>query len=186
MPYLLRQLHGQSPIWAGYLAALMALGWTTASLLSSRWQESHGDWLVVGGPALVVTGLALFALFMPVHSAGEIAYLLPICLGLVLVGFGIGLAWPNLVTRVYGSVGESEQGLAAGGVTTVQLFSIALGTAGAGMVANFAGIAEPGGMEGASNAARWLGGVFALAPPLCVVVAVRAVRLTTRRVRRTA
>lgn len=186
VPYLLRQLHGQSPIWAGYLAALMALGWTTASLLSSRWQESHGDWLVVGGPALVVTGLALFALFMPVHSAGEIAYLLPICLGLALVGFGIGLAWPSLVTRVYGSVGESEQGLAAGGVTTVQLFSIALGTAGAGMVANFAGIAEPGGIEGASNAARWLGGVFALAPALCVVVAVRTVRLTTRRVRRTA
>ncbi|WEK49462.1 MAG: MFS transporter [Candidatus Kaistia colombiensis] len=186
VPYLLRQLHGQSPIWAGYLAALMALGWTAASLLSSRWQESHGNWLVVGGPVLVATGLVLFALFMPVHSAGELAYLLPICVGLVLVGFGIGLAWPSLVTRVYSSVGDSEQGLAAGGVTTVQLFSIAFGTACAGMVANFAGIAEPGGVAGASNAALWLGAVFALAPALCAVVAVRAVRLTSRRARRNA
>jgi MFS family permease len=186
VPYLLRQLHGQSPIWAGYLAALMALGWTAASLLSSRWQESHGDRLVIGGPVLVAIGLVLFALFMPVHSAGDPAYLLPICIGLVLVGFGIGLAWPSLVTRVYGSVSDSEQGLAAGGVTTVQLFSIAFGTACAGMVANFAGVAVPGGLAGASNAALWLGAVFALAPALCIVVAVRTVRLTSRRVHRNA
>ncbi|MCX5519794.1 MFS transporter [Kaistia defluvii] len=181
VPYLLRELHGQSPIWAGYLAALMALGWTAASLLSSRWQESHGDRLVVTGPVLVATGLALFAWFMPVRSGGDPAHLMPICLSLLLIGFGIGLAWPSLVTRVYGSVPDSEQGLAAGGVTTVQLFSIAFGTACAGMVANFAGIAEPGAMAGASNAALWLGVIFALAPVLCIVVAVRALRRMPRR-----
>jgi MFS family permease len=184
VPYLLRELHGQSPIWSGYLTALMAIGWTTATLLSARWQESHGNWLVVGGPVLVLIGLVLFALFMPVHSAGDAAYLLPICVGLVLVGFGIGLAWPSLVTRAYASVAADEQHMAAGGVTTVQLFSIAFGTACAGMVANFAGIAQPGGIAGASNAALWLGAVFALAPALCIVVAVRTVRLTSRRVRR--
>jgi MFS family permease len=186
VPYLLRQLHGQSPIWAGYLAALMALGWTAASLLSSRWQESHGDRLVVAGPVLVATGLALFAFFMPVHGAGDPAYLLPICVGLVLVGFGIGLAWPGLVTRVYSSVTDGDQDLAAGGVTTVQLFAIAFGTACAGMVANFAGIAEPGAIAGASTAAFWLGAVFTLAPLLCIIVALRAVRLTSRQRRRPA
>ena len=186
VPYLLRQLHDQSPIWAGYLAALMALGWTAASLLSSRWQDSHGNWLVVGGPILVLTGLVLFGLFMPIRSAGEIVHLLPICIGLVLVGFGIGLAWPSLVTRAYASVSGSDQHLAAGSVTTVQLFSIAFGTACAGMVANFAGIAEPGGMAGASKAALWLGAVFAFAPALCIVVAILSVRLTSLRVRRNA
>ena len=181
VPYLLQNLHGQSPLWAGYLAALMAIGWTVASFLSSRWQESGGNFLVIIGPVLVLIGLILFALFMPVHGAGDWTFLLPICVGLVLIGFGIGLAWPGLVTRVYQSASVTEQDLATGGMTTVQLFAIAFGTACAGMVANFAGIADPGGVSGASSAALWLAGIFAVAPALCIAMAAKAVRLTSRK-----
>ncbi|MGI6853156.1 MFS transporter [Mesorhizobium sp. 1B3] len=178
VPYLLQKLHAQSPLWAGYLAALMAIGWTAASFLSSRWHEKRGDRLVLGGPLLVLIGLILLAVFLPVHGAGDWTLLLPICLGLILIGFGIGLAWPSLVTRVYQSAPATEQDLAAGGMTTVQLFAMAFGTACAGMVANFAGIADPGGVGGASSAALWLAGVFALAPALCIVIALKVVRLT--------
>jgi len=180
VPYLLQKLHGQSPLWAGYLAALMAIGWTVASFLSSRWQERGGDRLVVAGPVLALAGLVLLAVFLPVESGGGWSLLAPISLGLVLVGFGIGLAWPSLVTRVYQNAPAAEQDLAAGGMTTVQLFAIAFGTACAGMVANFAGIAEPGGVAGASSAAFWLGIIFAVAPAIGVLVAARVVRLTGR------
>lgn len=178
VPYLLQTLHDQSPLWAGYLAALMAIGWTAASFLSSRWQGSRGDRLVMLGPVLVLIGLILFALFVPLHGGGDWALLLPICISLLLVGFGIGLAWPSLVTRVYQNAPATEQDLAAGGMTTVQLFAIAFGTACAGMVANFAGISDPGGIGGATRAAFWLAGLFALAPALCILVAIKVIRLT--------
>lgn len=181
VPYLLQQLHAQSPLWAGYLAALMAIGWTAASFLSSRWQEGGGNRLVVIGPVLALAGLVLLALFMPVEGAGDWSLLLPICAGLVLIGFGIGLAWPSLVTRVYQSAPSTEQDLAAGGMTTVQLFAIAFGTACAGMVANFGGIADPGGVEGASSTAFWLASIFAVAPALCIATAMKVIALTTKR-----
>ncbi|MCH4543485.1 MULTISPECIES: MFS transporter [Brucella/Ochrobactrum group] len=178
VPYLLQHLHGQSPLWAGYLAALMAIGWTVASFLSSRWQEKGGDKLVVAGPVLALAGLVLLAIFLPIHGNGNWLLLAPVCLGLILIGLGIGLAWPSLVTRVYQSAPSTEQDLAAGGMTTVQLFAIAFGTACAGMIANFAGIAVPGGVEGAANASLWLSVIFALAPAVAVAVAFKVIRIT--------
>ncbi|WP_119271158.1 MFS transporter [Taklimakanibacter deserti] len=180
VPYLLQQLHGQSPLWAGYLAALMSIGWTAATLLSARWQEKSGARLIVAGPALTLAGLVLLAIFLPAHGGGSWPLLAPICLGLVLIGFGIGLAWPSIVTRVYQNAPATEQDLAAGGMTTVQLFAIAFGTASAGMVANVAGIATPGGLAGASHAALWLAVVFAAAPAFAIAVAFKVVRLTGR------
>lgn len=178
VPYLLQNLHGQSPLWAGYLTALMAAGWSLASLMSTKWQGHQSERLIVGGPVLVLSGLLLLAFFLPIHGAGDTVPLIPICLGLTLIGFGIGLAWPNLVTRVFQNAPAKEQDLASGGMTTVQLFATALGTACAGMVANVAGVAEPGGIVGASNAALWLAGIFALAAILAIAVAAKVVRVT--------
>ncbi|ODT17577.1 MAG: MFS transporter [Kaistia sp. SCN 65-12] len=178
VPYLLQVLHGQSPLFAGALAALMSIGWTLGSLSSARWQEKHSGRLLVGGPLMVLAGLVLFALLMPVHGAGDRLLLAALCVGLVLVGFGIGVAWPGLVTRVYRFAPPTEQDLATGGMTTVQLFAIAFGTACAGMVANFAGLADPGGLAGASRAALWLACVFAVAPILTVLMAARLGRLS--------
>ncbi|MGH6762680.1 MAG: hypothetical protein ACRECW_13960 [Phyllobacterium sp.] len=85
VPYLLQNLRGQSPLWAGYLAALMAMGWTAASLPSSRWQESSGHRLIIAGPVLALVGLVSLAIFLPLNGAGDWSLLAPICLGLILI-----------------------------------------------------------------------------------------------------
>ena len=64
----------------------------------------------------------------------------------------------------------------ASSITTVQLFATALGAALAGMVANLAGLTEPGGIPGMANAAGWLFGVFAFAPVLAVLTTLRVIR----------
>ncbi|SFJ65000.1 MFS transporter [Methylobacterium brachiatum] len=176
--YLLQVLHDQPPLRAGYLAALMAIGWTVGAFLSARWQARAARPLLLLGPLLGVAGLGLFGLFMPIRSGGQETVVGAICLGLILIGLGIGLAWPGLVTRVYRFAPETEQDLASGGMTTVQLFSVAFGTAAAGMVANLAGIAEPGGVPGAERAALWLAGIFATAPALGIGLALRIGRLS--------
>jgi hypothetical protein len=71
------------------------------------------------------------------------------------------------VTKVFKQV--SEQGLAAGSITTVQLYATAFSAAAAGMVANLGGFSDPGGAESASSAALLLFGVFLVAPALGLV-----------------
>ncbi|KGM34306.1 hypothetical protein, partial [Inquilinus limosus] len=49
----------------------------------------------------------------------------------------------------------------------------ALAAALAGMIANLGGLLDPGGVAGTTSAARWLFGLVALAPLLCLPVALR-------------
>jgi hypothetical protein len=52
-----------------------------------------------------------------------------------------------------------------------------MGAALAGMVANAGGLIDPGGTAGTASAARWLFGVFTLAPLLCLVTVRRIARV---------
>ena len=158
---------------AGYLAALLAIGWTIGSILSATWQAGGARRGILGGPMLCLVGLVLLAFLMPMQSAGAAGVLLPICAGLLCVGLGIGFTWPHLVTGILKAAPPSEHELATAAIATVQLSAAALGAAAAGVVANLAGIAQPGGVAGASSAAAWLFGMFALAPVLCIVAARR-------------
>jgi len=46
----------------------------------------------------------------------------------------------------------------------------------AGVVTNSAGLADPGGVEGAQHAARWLFATFAVAPALAWLLLARVTR----------
>lgn len=174
VPYLLQILHGQSPLWAGYIGALMAFGWTAGSMISASWTGDRAQRTIVMGPLFGLAGLLLQAVFLPLSSEGEWQALAPISIGLIFVGFGIGVTWPHIVTRIYERAPEGEQALAAGGVTTMQLFATALGAALGGMVVNLAGINDSEGISGASSAALWLCMLFAIAPLAGVFVARKA------------
>ncbi|MFI8415554.1 MFS transporter [Serratia sp. NPDC078593] len=173
VPYFLQMLHGQSPLIAGYLAATMAAGWTVAEILSSGWRNAGIRRAIVSGPLLVLAGLLGLAWWMPASSDGHWLALTPIVIALTLVGFGIGFGWPHLLTRILQNASEADKDIAGASITTVQLFATALGAALAGMIANLAGLNVPGGVEGASVAARWVFSLFAIAPLLAVYFAWR-------------
>ncbi|MGL4860982.1 MAG: MFS transporter [Enterobacteriaceae bacterium] len=178
-PWMLQKLHGQSPLWAGYLTGLLSIGWTAATLLTARplWQ-GKAPLLIMTGPILSLLGLLLLLIFLPQNSQGAWQIITPVCLGLTLIGFGIGLSWPNLVTRIYVNAKPEEQALATGAMTTVQLFALAFGAACAGMVVNMAGIADPGGIEGASRSAFWLMLSFILAPVIALFSSAQILKIT--------
>ena len=96
-------------------------------------------------------------------------------LGLTLVGFGIGLGWPHLLTRILQVAPADDQDTAATSITTVQLFATALGSAVAGMLANAGGLSMPGGQDGASSAAWLLFAVMAAAPLLSLLSAKKVI-----------
>ncbi|MCF5161956.1 MFS transporter, partial [Pseudomonas sp. PA-6-2E] len=164
MPYFLQHLHGQSPLVAGYMAALMAAGWTVSEILSSGWSGRSAQRAILAGPLFIVAGLVLLAITTPVESLGEWARLAPICLGLFLVGFGIGLGWPHLLTRILQVASEQDKDTAAASITTLQLFAMALGAALAGVISNVAGINDATGNAGIANAAQWLSLLYTSQP----------------------
>lgn len=166
-PYFLQVLHGQSPLSAGYLGALMALGWTAGSMLSAGWAGARAGRTIRTGPIFGLAGLIILSFWLPTPSSGGVFVLSVLGLGLALVGFGIGYAWPHIVTRVYKLAPSEELDLAATAITTVQLFATAFGAALAGVIVNLAGISGP---DGASRAALWLHVLFLLAPAACVLL----------------
>ncbi|WP_332694246.1 MFS transporter [Bosea sp. (in: a-proteobacteria)] len=180
VPLFLQVLHDQSPLAAGYLAALMAAGWTLGSIASSGASGKGISSAMLAGPVLGTAGMVALTVLMPTESGGGWLTLAPICLALVAIGMGVGLAWPHLLTRVFHVAPDGEQDLASASITTVQLFATALGAALAGMVANVAGLTDPGGIAGTASASRWLFGIFAFAPILGVLTALRVVRLHSK------
>lgn len=176
IPYFLQHLHGQTPLLSGYLAALMAAGWTVAEIMSSGWQGRGIRLAIINGPILVLIGMLTLLFSVPLHGQGAWAILAAVGSGQFLVGFGIGLGWPHLLTRILVVASEHDQDTAASSITTVQLFTTALGSALAGMIVNLGGLNTPGGIEGTANAAFWLFALFSVAPGLAIASAWRAAR----------
>ncbi|VCU70744.1 putative multidrug-efflux transporter/MT1670 [Pigmentiphaga humi] len=176
VPYFLQVLHAYAPLAAGYLTAVMAGGWTLAALMYAGRTGASAARLVRGGPIVTAVALAALAVLVPYTGGKGWPAAAALVLALTGVGFGIGMCWSHMVTRVFRSAPAGQENLASGSVTTVQLYAIALGAAIAGMVANAAGLAEPGGVEGARSAAVWLFGSFALIPAVAVWSARAAAR----------
>lgn len=163
-PLFLQVLHQQTPLVAGYLAALMGAGWTVGAVISSGLGERAIRHAIMAGPILGLLGMVGLVILMPEVSTGSFMDLALICLALALIGLGVGVAWPHLLIRVLKAVPAQEQELAAASITTIQLFATASGAALAGMIANAGGLINPGGVEGTRQAAYYLFGIFAAAP----------------------
>lgn len=172
VPYFLQLIHGNTPLIAGYLSALMAAGWTAGSFISSGRTLAVSNRLLRFGPALSCLSLVCLAVLMPMATLTQSnASGWWLAVPLVGVGLGIGLCWPHLMTGVFKSAPVGEENIATSGITTVQLYAIAMGATLTGMVANAAGFTHPGGFVGAQQAAVALFVVFAAAPALVIYLA---------------
>ncbi|AIR67357.1 MFS transporter [Cedecea neteri] len=175
VPYFLQLIHLFGPLSAGYLTAMMAGGWTLAALCSASVSSKMSQRIICVGPLVVLVSLVTLSIIMPTPFNGP-AGVVACGTALAGVGFGIGLAWPHLLTKVFQAAPPGEETLASASITTVQLYATALAAALAGVITNGAGITSPGGGEGASAASMALFGVFALAPAGATLLAIRLSR----------
>ncbi len=169
VPYFLQTLHGMTPLHAGFLSAVMSAGWTTGSVLSSGGGEARVRLCMRAGPLFMAASIAFLSVLMPLHDeAGSAVTVLGVCLA--AMGLGIGIAWPHLGPRIFAFAPEGEKDVAAASITIVLMTTYAFGSALGGVVTNLAGIADPGGVAGASNAAGWLFTIFTLPPMLAAML----------------
>lgn len=166
VPYILQIIQGKAPFVAGYLAAFMAIGWTAASFLFSGVKGKTVRTIIFAGPVLMLLSLVGLYTYLPYKSASEGMEFYIICTSLLLLGFGIGMAWPHLLTKVLKSAKNGQEELASSSITTVQLIATSFGAALAGMAANLGGMTEPGGLEGTASATKLLFLIFMIFPAI--------------------
>lgn len=165
VPYFLQIIHGYTPLVAGYMTALMSAGWTLGSITSSSRGSATARKLLRSGPMVSALALAALAVLVPWTNLnvnqGAIWWLLLPLLG---VGLGIGMCWPHLLTQVFKASPAGEENMASSAIITIQLYAMALGATLGGMIANAAGLTQPGGLEGTRHAALALFAVFTFSP----------------------
>ena len=156
VPYFLQVLHGQSPLYAGYIAALMSVGWVAAEIFSARWTGSAVLRAISLGPILTVLGMVGLLFTLPHYSSSGVLVVSMIGASLVMIGMGVGIGWPHLSTFVFQFAPKGDEDLAGSALSAIQMLAIAFGSAIAGLVVNSTGFNDPEGLDGVSNSARWL------------------------------
>lgn len=181
IPYFLQVLHGVTPLVSGYLTALVALGWTLAAFFSASFTGRRASNAIIAGcivEALATVGLAIF--LARDNQMASLAILGPAAVAMLLMGFGVGLGWAHLVTKVLRLVSSAEQDKASAAISTVQSLGSAFGAAIAGVIANGTGLVTPGGIAGSISAAHWLYALMAL-PGLIAITASLTLSSSTER-----
>lgn len=173
IPYFLQVLHGVTPLISGYLVALLALGWTTAAFMTASLKGRRANRVILVGGAIETLATALLVFTLARHNPDSGLLLLVLSTVFTyLMGFGIGMGWAHLVTHVMWLAPAGETDKASAAITTMQALGAAFGAALAGIIVNSTGLLQPGGIEGAVTAARWLYALLALPAALAILLAI--------------
>jgi len=174
IPLFLQELHGLSPLVAGYMVALVALGWSSGSIWTAHWPAERSRTSLVVGPMLLAAANVALALLVPQAPDGVAGLMVLGGIGMALycLGLGVGICWPHLSGRVLANAPEGERDRTSAAISMVQLFSGGLGAALAGVVVNATGLTtgQP------AQAAAWLFGSFAILPLIMVPIMATMVR----------
>ncbi|MET3590092.1 MFS family permease [Bartonella silvatica] len=155
LPLFLQELHKLPPLIAGYMAALMSLGWTCGALSSASVSTKKICRITIYSPILNLLGISILLWLIPTKMPTS-AHIFIICITLFSIGISAGIAWPHLLTRILRCANDEDALRASESLTSVQLFSAALSATLAGTITNLFGLFNPGGILGMISAAKAL------------------------------
>jgi len=174
VPFFLQKLHHQSPLYAGYIAAFIAVGWTASELYSAKWQRVAAARAIFSGPVFLSLGMIGLLFFMPLLQTSPLV-ITGISLSLLLIGMGIGVGWPHLGAQIFRLCDDDEQSKAAAALPLLQMFATAFGAALAGFVVNSSGMTA-NTPEAIAYSARILFMVSVIAALMAFIYVMRAYR----------
>lgn len=174
LPLALQELHGQSPIVAGYMMAVLAIGWTAASVFTAKWQGRAVYAAMVCGLVFCVIGLVSLALGVTLLSPYAIAAFNG------LVGIGLGSSNLHVVAATMRHATKGEESITASSIPTMRSLGIAFGAASAGAIANAAGLTDALMPDDVARAVTWVLSVGALAPFCGLILVLRFIQLVRR------
>jgi MFS family permease len=173
LPLSMQVLHGVSDQAAGYAVTSLALSWTIASMVTSHIHGAAAMRSIVIGQVLCLFGLVGMAL-----AITDLPFAVVVALNSV-VGFGLGSSNLHIVEATMRHAPSGEQTTTAGAIPTIRSLGIAFGSAGAGVIANRAGLTDMLIYEDVARATQWVLSIGALAPLLAMLFAMRFVRMVS-------
>jgi len=171
LPLSMQILHGVSDQAAGYAVTALALSWTIASMTTSHIHGKAALRSIVIGQALCLIGLGGMALAIADLPFGIIVTLN------VVVGFGLGSSNLHLVEATMRHAPADEQTTTAGAIPTLRSLGIAFGSAGAGVIANHAGLTDMLAYQDVQRSTQWVLAIGTLAPLFALIASIRFVRM---------
>jgi len=182
VPLFLQRLHGLPPLWAGYITAFVAAGWSVSAITTSGWTGARVQAAIVASPLILLASTLGLALTVA-RASDNPADLIAASVALFGLGVGIGTAFQHLSTRVLGSAPAADNDRTSAGLGMVQLFASGLGAAIGGVAVNAAGLPIAQTTVDIEAAARMLFVVFAaiivVGIPIAIVVSRRDAARTT-------
>ena len=178
-PLFLQQIHGLSPLWAGYVTALVAAGWSASAITAAGWTGGRVRAVIVIAPALMGAAALTLALTLPSLAGGPVVLTL-VGIALFALGCGIGPAFQHLGARVLSTTTAADNDRTSAGLGMVQLFASGLGAAIGGVAVNAAGLPLAETQADIAHAAQVLFGVFAVIAAMGVPIAVMVTRQHAR------
>lgn len=167
-PLFLLVLHGVTPLYVGYISLVFSLAWTVGSLAVSGWS---GIWERIAPGA----GMALCAVATALLAAAIVdGPLWLITVYITLTGIGVGAT--NVVMTAWGMAvaREGEESVTASSMPTIRSLGVAFGAAGAGLVANAAGLDQGTSPSIVATVGPWVLGATVLPPALAAIMSFNA------------
>jgi MFS family permease len=167
VPLFGQRLAHLTPVAAGFLGAVLAIGWTVGEISSASLRTTRVIRQTVAvAPLVMATGLAIGALTQ--FEEASIGLVAVWAVALLITGVGVGIAWPHLSAWAMSCVDDPSEGpAAAAAINTVQLICGAFGAGVAGVVVNLT-------ETGDATPARWLFAAFAVLAAACAVASFKA------------
>lgn len=131
VPLFGQQLAGLSPLWAGFLGAVLSVGWSAAQVVSAGAGERAVRRMVRISPWLVTGALVAYGATQREDATTPTVLLWTLLL--LLAGVGVGIAFPHLSVAAMRSTPDGAEGAkAAAAISTTQLIAYTLSSAVAG------------------------------------------------------
>src|SRR5690606_28863251 len=156
-----QQIHGLSPLWAGYVTALVAAGWSASAITAAGWTGGRVRAVIVIAPALMGAAALTLALTLPSLAGGPVVLTL-VGIALFALGCGLGPPFRHLGARVLSPTTAADNDRTSAGLGMVQLFASGLGAAIGGVAVTAAGLPLAETQADIAHAAQVLFGVFAV------------------------
>jgi MFS family permease len=156
---ILQAAYGLSPLYAGYVICMEAMGWTIVALIVAELPHSSDTfWIRLG---VTVAALSVMSLIFTLPSGSIVA----VVVSATALGGSFGAFWAFLTRRILELLPPAERSLGAGAMPTTQMLGNAVGAAFCGLIANALGAAQGMDRAHALTVALWL---FVCAVPVAL------------------
>ena len=157
VPLFGQRLGGLSPLLAGFLGAAFSAGWSVAQFAAAGFPGERATRVLrLGGPIVLVLGLAATTALQRTHPSGALVAAWAVTL--MIAGSGIGVGYSRFAFAAMASTTDVEEASkASAGLNIVQVITTAFGSALGGVLVN---LGEP---SIARSAQLLYGGVAVLA-----------------------